>query len=91
VSEVASRPFKVRYFAWLKQRTGCAGEEIEADPGLLTVADLMVLLGERHPRFAEAAAARGVVRCAVNHDYAEPEAAIRPGDEIAFFPPVTGG
>jgi molybdopterin synthase sulfur carrier subunit len=86
-----TRPIKVRYFAWLKQRTGCADEEIEPTPAMRTVADLMVLIGERHPRFAEAAAAQGVVRCAVNHDYAGPETTIRPGDEIAFFPPVTGG
>jgi molybdopterin converting factor small subunit len=31
------------------------------------------------------------VRCAVNQDFATPDAAVRPGDEVAFFPPVTGG
>ena len=51
----------------------------------------MAWLGERHPRFGEAVASPGVVRCAVNQEYAETDAAIRPGDEVAFFPPVTGG
>lgn len=82
---------KVRYFAWLRQRTGCAEEEIVLPEGVQTVADLMRHLGERHPRFAEACASTGVVRCAVNQDYAGPEAPVAAGDEVAFFPPVTGG
>jgi molybdopterin synthase sulfur carrier subunit len=82
---------RVRYFAWLKQRTGVAEEEVDPPPGVATVADLVAWLGGRHPRFAEAAAAAGVVRCAVNQEYAEPDARVRPGDEVAFFPPVTGG
>jgi sulfur-carrier protein len=36
-------------------------------------------------------AAPGVIRAAVNQDYAQPEDPVRPGDEVAFFPPVTGG
>jgi sulfur-carrier protein len=82
---------RVRYFAWLKQRTGRAEEEIELPAGIATVGGLMAWLGERHPRFGEAVASPGVVRCAVNQEYAEIDAAIRPGDEVAFFPPVTGG
>jgi molybdopterin converting factor small subunit len=31
------------------------------------------------------------VLCAINHDYAAPTATVQPGDEVAFFPPVTGG
>ena len=82
---------RVRYFAWLKHRTGCATEEVDPPAEVRTVADLMRWLGERHPRFAEACAATGVVRCAVNQEYAQADAAVRPGDEVAFFPPVTGG
>lgn len=82
---------KIRYFAWLKQRTGTAEEELDPPPNVATVADLMAWVGQRHPRFAEAAAAQGVVRCAVNQEYADLAAPVRPGDEVAFFPPVTGG
>jgi molybdopterin synthase sulfur carrier subunit len=82
---------RVRYFAWLKQRTGVAEEEVDPPAAVATVGDLLAWLGERHPRLAEAAAARGVVRCAVNQEYAEADAPVRPGDEVAFFPPVTGG
>lgn len=82
---------KIRYFAWLRQRTGCSQEEIELPENVTTVGDLMTLIGERHPRFAEAAGSRGIVRCAVNQDYAERDAPIAATDEVAFFPPVTGG
>ena len=82
---------RIRYFAWLKQRTGKAEEDLQPPPDVTTVGDLMAWLGQRYPRFAEAAAAQGVVRCAVNHDYADLGTPVGPGDEVAFFPPVTGG
>lgn len=82
---------RIRYFAWLKQRTGLAHEEVDPPPGVATVAALQAWLGERHPRFAEASAATGVVRCAVNQEQADADTPVRPGDEVAFFPPVTGG
>jgi sulfur-carrier protein len=82
---------KIRYFAWLKQRTGCAEETVAVPDEGVPVATLKVLLGERHPRFAEACAGAGVVRCAVNHEHVDDAAVVRPGDEVAFFPPVTGG
>jgi molybdopterin synthase sulfur carrier subunit len=82
---------RVRYFAWLRQRTGCAEETVDPPPAVATVAALRAWLGQRHPRFAEACAQPGLVRCAVNQDYAEDAAPVGPGDEVAFFPPVTGG
>ncbi len=82
---------RIRYFAWLKQRTGVAEEEIVLPAGVETVADLMRLVGERHPRFAEAACGRGVVRCAIDQTHAEPSARLAGAREVAFFPPVTGG
>ena len=65
--------------------------EVDPPPEVATVGALQAWLGLRHPRFAEAAAARGVVRCAVNQEYADADTPVRPGDEVAFFPPVTGG
>ena len=81
----------IRYFAWLKQRTGRASEEVEPPAGVRTVAELKIWLGERYPRFADACGATGIVRCAVNREYAEDDAPVRTSDEVAFFPPVTGG
>lgn len=82
---------KVRYFAWLKHRVGCAEEVLEPPPGVTSVQALMRFLAERHPGFAETLASPGVIRCAVNHDYVAEDAPLRPDDEVAFFPPVTGG
>ncbi|MEK0085066.1 molybdopterin converting factor subunit 1 [Benzoatithermus flavus] len=83
---------RIRYFAWLKQRVGCAEELLDpVPPHLTSVAALKAFLAERHPGFAEALASRGVIRCAVNHDYVPEDAPLRAGDEVAFFPPVTGG
>jgi molybdopterin synthase sulfur carrier subunit len=82
---------RIRYFAWLKQRTGCAEEELDLPAEVDTVADLMAYLGTRHPRFGEAASGHGVVRCAVDQAHAEPSVRLEGVREVAFFPPVTGG
>ena len=82
---------KVLYFAWLRAKTGTASEDISPPAEVRTVGDLMQWLAGNRPGFAEALAAPGVIRAAVNQDYADPEHPVRPGDEIAFFPPVTGG
>lgn len=82
---------QIRYFAWLRQRVGMAEEVVTPPAEVVTVEALKRWLGDRHPAFAEACAARGVVRCAVNQAFAEDGAAVAPSDEVAFFPPVTGG
>jgi molybdopterin synthase sulfur carrier subunit len=82
---------KVRYFAWLRQRIGRAEEEVAPPPSVTTVRELARWLAARHPGFAEALAAPGVVRFAVNQEYVPDDAPVGPGDEVAFFPPVTGG
>ena len=82
---------KIRYFAWLRQRTGCAQEEIDLPRAVANVDQLLAHLSERHPRFGDACSAKGIVRCAVNMEYVDRDAPVGPGDEVAFFPPVTGG
>lgn len=82
---------KIRYFAWLRQRTGCAEEQLDLPAEVRTLSALRDLLAERHPRFGEVLAAPGVVRCAVNQEYVAGDVELRPDDEVAFFPPVTGG
>ena len=82
---------KVLYFAWLREKLGVAEEDIELAPGVTTVAALTEWLSASSPRHEAAFAAGKTVRCAVNQDFAAPDAPIRAGDEVAFFPPVTGG
>ena len=82
---------RIRYFAWLKHRVGCAEEELALPPGIDTLDRLKTLLAERHPRFGEALASPGVVRCAVNQEHVPGDVPLTDRDEVAFFPPVTGG
>ncbi len=82
---------KVLYFAWLKQKVGLAEEEVSPPPEVRDVAGLLDWLAGRSRRHGDALARRSVVRVAVNQTYARPDHPVRPGDEIALFPPVTGG
>ena len=82
---------KVFYFAALREQLGTAAEEIELPAGVGTVAALRSHLRARGGAWQAALAEGKLVRMAVNQDMAPPAAAIKAGDEVAFFPPVTGG
>jgi molybdopterin synthase sulfur carrier subunit len=82
---------KILYFAWLRTRIGRGEEDIEVPAEVRTVAELMVWLRGRGPGYAAAFAAEGLVRAAVDQDYAGPERSLAGAHEVAFFPPVTGG
>lgn len=82
---------KVLYFAWLRTKTGTGEETLVPPEDVATVAALVEWLKTRSPGHAEALADPKVVRVAVNQDYVGWDAAVKPGDEVAFFPPVTGG
>jgi sulfur-carrier protein len=82
---------RLLYFAWLRERIGCAEEEVALPPEIRDVAGLLDWLGGRGANYAAALQNRAVVRVAVNHDYVGFDHPVRAGDEIAIFPPVTGG
>lgn len=82
---------KVLYFAWLRARVGRPSEEVTPPDDVRTVDELTRWLAADRPGFAKALEAKGVVRCAVNQTYARGDHPVKPGDEVAFFPPVTGG
>ena len=82
---------KVLFFASLKERLGRDAEELELPAGVSTVGALRAHLGARGGAYAEAFAEQKLVKAAVNQDMAPPTASIKAGDEVAFFPPVTGG
>jgi molybdopterin synthase sulfur carrier subunit len=79
------------YFAWIRQKVGAAQETIELPPSVKTVRDLVEHLQKRGGGFLEAFADPARLRAAVNQEHAGLDAAISDGDEVAFFPPVTGG
>jgi len=82
---------KILYFAWLRERLGVAEEEITLPASVVTVGGLIAHMASRSPVHAEAFAAGKGVRCAVNLEFASPDDPVGPNDEVAFFPPVTGG
>ena len=79
------------YFAWVKERMGRSAETLPRPSGVRTVADLAAWLSERDAAGAHAFAQPALVRAAINQEFAEATAPIQDGDEVAFFPPVTGG
>jgi sulfur-carrier protein len=87
----AETPLTILYFAWLRERTGTSEEKVTPPPGVRTVGDLIAWLTEQSPGHASAFANRRTVRYAVNQVFADPATRLHPGDEVAFFPPVTGG
>ena len=82
---------KLLYFAWLKSKTGLAEEEVSPPAEVTTVGELLEWLKGRGPGHAEALADLQAIRVAVNQEYARPGDPVKPGDEVALFPPVTGG
>lgn len=82
---------KILYFAWLRQKIGRGEEQIEPPDSVATAAALVEWLKARSPGHAAAFANANVVRVAINQELADWSAPVHAGDEIAFFPPVTGG
>lgn len=81
---------QVLYFAALKEALGCAGESLELPVGVTTAGELQTHLAARGGNWAQLASFRNL-RCAVNQNMVNLSAPVRAGDEVAFFPPVTGG
>lgn len=79
------------YFAWVRQKTGVAQEILELPPGVTTVSGLIEHLKNRGEGYADAFGDPARLRAAVNQAHAGFDVAIAPDDEVAFFPPVTGG
>ncbi len=82
---------KILYFAWVRQKVGLAEEDVAPPASVTDVAGLVAWLAGRSPGHAAAFADPRQVRAAVNQDFAMPDQAVAAGDEVAFFPPVTGG
>jgi molybdopterin synthase sulfur carrier subunit len=82
---------KVLYLASLREQLGKPGEDLEISPATSTVAGLRTLLTARGGAWQTALAQGRALRVAVNQEMAHPTTSVKSGDEVAFFPPVTGG
>jgi molybdopterin synthase sulfur carrier subunit len=82
---------KLLYFAWVRQKIGRSEEDLALPPTITTVASLIDHLRRQGPGYKAAFERPELLRCAVNQTHARFDARIGPDDEVAFFPPVTGG
>lgn len=82
--------FTVLYLARLREALGRGSEEVEL-PADSSVATLLDTLRSRGGTWTAELAAGRAVRVAVNQEMTDPAATLRDGDEVALFPPVTGG
>ena len=82
---------RLLYFAWLRAKIGTAEEDLALPSQVSDVNSLLLWLKSRGPGYAEALKDLGTVRVAVNQDYVGRDHRISDDDEVAIFPPVTGG
>jgi molybdopterin synthase sulfur carrier subunit len=88
---VTAMTVRLLYFAGLRERLGTGGEDLLLPAGVDTVATLRAHLIAREGAWREALAGNAALRVAVNQDMANAQTVVKAGDEVAFFPPVTGG
>jgi len=79
------------YFAWVRQKIGKSEELFDLPDGIRTIADLANHLAARGGGYADALSDVKRIRAAKNQEHVAFETEIANSDEVAFFPPVTGG
>ncbi len=82
---------KIVYFASLKERLGIGSETLELQSKPADVAAVIALLVEKHGDVWQDALQNSKIMTAVNQEMCDLDQVVVSGDEIAFFPPVTGG
>lgn len=81
----------VLYFARLREALGTGSERIALPAAVRDVEGVRTLLVARGGEWEQALAPSKAVRAAVNQSMAHGDTPVADGDEVAFFPPVTGG
>jgi molybdopterin synthase sulfur carrier subunit len=86
---------KILYFARLKETLKFSTEDLELPDDVfantLTLLKLKAYLAKRNDTWQQMLMGKLKVRGAINHELVDDHAPIVDGDEVAFFPPVTGG
>jgi molybdopterin synthase sulfur carrier subunit len=79
------------YFGWVRTKIGTSRETLDPPAEITDVRGLVEWLKQRGDGYQEALQDLETIRVAVNQDMADLDAAVAPGDEVALFPPMTGG
>jgi molybdopterin synthase sulfur carrier subunit len=82
---------KILYFAWVRQKIGRGEEVVDAPTSVRTAGDLVAWLVARGEGYAAAFGDLKRIRVAVNQEHSNFSVPVDAEDEVAFFPPVTGG
>ena len=82
---------KLIYFAWVRERTGISEEDVTLPETVETVSDLLEWLKNRDDGFAYAFENEDIIRVAIDKVHVADNVPIGSAQEIAFFPPMTGG
>ena len=81
----------IKYFSWVKELAETSEEQIELPDNIKNVEELIKFLIKKNKKYEKIFLKNDTVKIAINNVYANSSSKIKNNDEIAFFPPVTGG
>ena len=81
----------IKYFSWIKEHIGKSEELIELPDNVKNISELINYLNNLNDDYKKVFVKKDLIKIAVNKTYCSVETKISNDDEIAFFPPVTGG
>ena len=81
----------VKYFSWIKEHIGKSEEAIDLPIDITTIKELIIYLENLNENYRLAFEKKNLIKIAINKSYSSLDDKIDNNDEIAFFPPVTGG
>lgn len=82
---------RILYFGRLREQVQTGEENLDYSDTLVNVGQLVGHLGERGESWQSALNGQAAILVAVNQEMADPQTPLSDGDEVAFFPPITGG
>ena len=82
---------KILYFSWIKDKIGKTHEDIEIKDNIKTIDDLIAYLKKSNESYEEVFKDTSSIKVSINMETADFKDQINNNDEVAFFPPMTGG